>query len=125
MKLRTIVLYNAVGDVRRVAFHDGLNVVTGDPRTGKSALLDIVEFCLGRNTLVMPVGPITETVVWYALIVDLPTTRAFVARPMPHDGRASTSRAMLEFGTDLEPLAFEDLTANADSETVREQLGRM
>lgn len=125
MKLRTIALYNGAGMMRTINFHDGLNVVTGDSATGKSALLDIVEYCLGRNTLVMPVGPITETVAWYTLTVDLPTTRAFIARPAPQEGRASTSRAMLEFGANLGPPPFEDLAPNADSGVVREQLGRM
>jgi hypothetical protein len=125
MKLRAVHLYNAAGDIRVVTFHNGLNIITGDSATGKSALLDIVEFCLGRNTLVMPVGPITESVVWYGLLLDLPTTRAFVARPAPRAGQASTSRAMLEFGVDIEAIPLADLRPNADSETVREELGRM
>jgi DNA repair ATPase RecN len=60
MQLLAIVLYNATGDRQVVEFKPGaLNVVTGSPGTGKSALLDIVEFCLGRSTVTMPVGPIT------------------------------------------------------------------
>jgi hypothetical protein len=74
----------------------------------------------------MPVGPITETVAWYAVMVMLPGGgRAFVARPRPRQGAASSQRAMLELGTDLEIPDAEALQVNADADTVREQLGRL
>ncbi|MGW3811551.1 DUF3732 domain-containing protein [Micromonospora sp. NPDC005113] len=126
MNLLAIVLYNPVGHQRVVQFNPGeLNIVTGWSATGKSSLLEITEFCLGRDQVTMPVGPITDAVAWYAVLVQLPTTRAFVARPAPRAGRTSTQRAMLEFGADLQPLDFADLTVNVDSATVRHQLGRL
>lgn len=126
MQIRAVVLYNRTGARRVVEFEPGgLNVVTGVSATGKSALLDIVEFCLGRDTLVMPVGPITLTVAWYALIVEHGGTRAFIARPAPREGAASTQRAMVEVGAHLEPLAFEQLEVNADTGAIRDQLGRL
>lgn len=125
MQLLAIILYNAEGDRRIVEFRPGaLNVVTGVSATGKSALLDIVEFCLGRSTITMPVGPITQTVAWYAVLLQLPGGRAFVARPAAQPGAASSQRAMLEIGAELEALPFEDLEINADADTVRDQLGR-
>ncbi len=125
MQLLAIILYSTTGDLRVLKFTTGaLNVVTGESKTGKSALLDIVEYCLGRDTMQMPVGPITSTVSWYAALFELDGGRAFVARPAPQAGKASTQRAMLEFGADLEPLDFADLVVNADSNAVREQLGR-
>ena len=125
MNLLSIILYGTNGEQRIVEFRPGeLNIVTGWSRTGKSALLDIIEFCLGRDTLTMPFGPITDTVAWYAVVVQLPTTRAFVARPAPAAGRASTQQAMLEIGAQIEPLDFESLRVNTDSDAVREQLGR-
>jgi hypothetical protein len=121
MQILAIVLYNATGDQRVVEFKPGkLNIVTGNPATGKSALLDIIDYCLGRSTVTMPVGPITKTVAWYGLLVQLPGGRAFVARPAPKRGAASSSRAMIEIGgTDLEPLPFDRLEANSDADTVR------
>jgi len=126
MQILAIVLYNAAGDQRVVEFKPGkLNIVTGNPASGKSALLDIVDFCLGRSTVTMPVGPITKTVVWYGLLIQLSGGRAFVARPAPRPGAASSSRAMLEIGgADLGPLPFERLEANSDADTVRDDLGR-
>lgn len=126
MQLLAIILYNYHGRRRVLNFVPGaLNIVTGESKTGKSALLDIVEYCLGRDTMQMPVGPITSTVAWYAALFTLDGGgRAFVARPAPRQGRASTQRAMLRFGADLEPLDYSDLEVNADSDAVREQLSR-
>ncbi|WP_435113699.1 DUF3732 domain-containing protein [Nocardiopsis synnemataformans] len=125
MQLLTIILYSKTGDRQTLDFNPGaLNIVTGESKTGKSALLDIVEYCLGRDTLQMPIGPITSTVSWYAALFQLGSGRAFVARPAPQAGRASTQRAMLAFGANLTSFNYEDLEANSDSDAVREQLGR-
>lgn len=126
MQLLAIILYGQGGERRVVRLQPGeLNVITGISATGKSTLLQIVEFCLGRDTVVIPVGPITDAVVWYALLIQLPTTRVFVARPAPAAGRASMSQAMLEIGANLDPLELGDLKVNSDSRAVREQLSRM
>jgi hypothetical protein len=126
MQLLAIILYNHAGERRVVDFRPGeLNVVTGVSKTGKSALLDIFEYCLGRSTITMPVGPITQTVAWYAVLLQMPGGGlAFVARPAATPGAASQQRAMLELGADLVPPAFEDLEVNADARSVREILGR-
>lgn len=127
MQILSLAVYNIEGARRDIAFRPGrLNIITGESKTGKSALLDIVEYCLGRDTIMMPIGPITSTVVWYAALFQLPSGgRAFVARPAPRAGAASTQLAMLEIGSDLELLPFESLTANSDTRSLREQLGRL
>lgn len=125
MQLLAIVLYHADGRTRRVDFEAGsLNVVTGESQTGKSALLTIVEYCLGRSTMLVPVGPISDTVAWYTALWQLDDGRAFVARPAPARGKISTSLAMLEFGTDLDAPPLDALKVNIESRALREQLGR-
>jgi len=125
MQLLAIILYSAAGEQRIIRFRPGaLNIVTGISATGKSALLDIIDFCLGRSTLTMAVGPISDRVEWYAVIVQLPNGQAFIARPAARRGAASTQLAMLELGNDLAPIPFERLETNADIRSVREQLGR-
>jgi hypothetical protein len=81
MNLLAIILYNGLGEGRVVRFRPGrLNVVTGESQRGKSALLDIVEFFLGRARVTMPIGPITESVAWYAVLLQLPNGQVFIAR---------------------------------------------
>lgn len=127
MQLLALILYAGDGRERHVEFSPGqLNVVTGESQTGKSALLTIVEFCQGRGSMRVPAGPISGTVAWYGALWQLEDgARAFVARPAPAVGRASTQQAMLEFGgPGLEPVPFERLVVNTDTAALREQLGR-
>jgi hypothetical protein len=52
VQLLSVILYNAQGAIRRVDFRPGrLNIVTGESRTGKGALLTIVDYCLGRKSI--------------------------------------------------------------------------
>jgi uncharacterized protein DUF3732 len=127
VQLLAIVLYSLWGDRRVVPLLPGqLNVITGHSKTGKSSLIDIVEFCLGRSTVTMAVGPITDTTSWYAVLLQLPNgVRAFVARPAPRSGAASTQQAMLEVASNLEPLEFAALQVNADAGSIRGQLGAL
>lgn len=125
MQLLSLILYHADGRTRPVDFRPGqLNIVTGESRTGKGALLTIVDYCLGRDSMQVPAGPITDTVAWYATLWQLESGQVFVARPAPATGRATTQQAMLEFGTDLQPPACHELRVNTDSRTLRTQIGR-
>lgn len=127
VQLLALILYNADGRTRRLDFAPGeLNIVTGESGTGKSALLTIVEYCLGRGTNLVPVGPISDTVEWYAALwqLDDAGARAFTARPKPTGHNASTTLAMLEFGNNLEPPHYDGLRSNTDTRQLRQQLGR-
>lgn len=126
MQLLEIVLYRGDGRQRSVAFSPGqLNIVTGESQTGKSALLTIVDYCLGRDEFRVPAGPINDTVIWYATIWQLDgSARAFVARPKPAAGKRSSTQAMVEFGgAELTAPPLSDLVANVDTRSLREQLG--
>ena len=130
MQLLALALYARDGRRRDVRFAPGqLNIITGESKTGKSALLTITEFCLGRDQYLIPAGPIADRTAWYASLWQLSDDpagpRAFVARPAPKPGRGSTQRAMLEFGGPaLELLDRDQLIENADSDAIRRQLGR-
>jgi hypothetical protein len=65
MQICDIVLYSRTGERRILPLRvGGVNIITGESRTGKSALIDIVDYCLGRNPCNIPVGPIRDTVAW-------------------------------------------------------------
>ena len=46
MRLLSLVLFDHQGRSRVINFQRGLNVITGSSATGKSALLEMVEYCL-------------------------------------------------------------------------------
>ncbi|MEU9206577.1 DUF3732 domain-containing protein [Streptomyces sp. NPDC048415] len=98
-------------------------MVTGESATGKSTLLGIFEYCLGRDRVDLPVGPVTETVAWYAALFQLDGGRAFVARPAPRPGKKTRDQAMMRLGPDQEILEADELRPEIDVRTLRKQLG--
>jgi len=128
VQLLKIALFHDDGRMKVMDFQPGrLNVVLGDSRTGKSALLDIVDYCLGRDETPMPPGIIVKTVAWFGTLWQLDDGsggRAFVGRPAIARGKASSSLAMIEFGAEALDLPTRNqLRVNTDSDGVREQLG--
>ncbi len=105
MQLRSVALYHRDGNhVREVEFRPGqLNVVTGVSETGKSALIEIVDYCLGKDRHTVFQGPITETVAWYGLRLLIAGQPVFVARKAPDPNRQTSEEALLLLGTDEAP----------------------
>lgn len=119
MKIKAIILYNRSGDQRRLDFHtSGLNVITGSSSTGKSALSEIVEYCMGRSSFNIPEGVIRDSVSWYAIIFDFEDQEVLVAKPAPPENQSSCSKAMVRRGVGLKSPEFDELGCNSDDDTV-------
>jgi hypothetical protein len=121
MQLVSVGIFSNDGKRRDVNFKVGeLNILTGKSKTGKSAILDIVDFCLGRDSFTIAAG-IARNVSWYYLIVEIGLERILLCRPNPKG--ASTNRAMIKIGDlTLEPPEFDQLDINADTDVVRDAL---
>lgn len=126
MKIRSIHIYSHDGQRRDLRFKvDGLNVITGRSSTGKSALSDIIEYCMGRSTFNVPEGVIRDKVAWFAVIYQFEKEQVLVAKPTPLRGGASCSTAMLRRGVQLEAPDFMDLAVNTDDDSIVELLSRL
>lgn len=126
MQLLQVVLYHDDGRTKSLDFRPGaLNVVVGNKRTGKSALLDIVDYCVGRDDAAVFPGIFGRVVPWVGTLWQLEDgNRAYVARPRAAHGKSSSTQAMLLFGgADMEPIPFEELTVNVGSSQLRARLG--
>src|SRR6185295_20356768 len=99
MKIRSIHIYSHDGQRRDLRFKvDGLNVITGRSSTGKSALSEIIEYCMGRSTFNVPEGIIRDKVAWFAAIYQFEQEQVLVAKPTPSAGHSSGSTAMVRRG---------------------------
>lgn len=58
--LKNIILIGNDKEIRELEFSQGLNIITGDSKTGKSALIEIVDFCLFSKRSTVPVGRVTN-----------------------------------------------------------------
>lgn len=122
MQILAVSVYSHDGKRRDLRLKPGrLNILTGRSKTGKSAVLDLIEFCLGRDEVTLPLGVISETVSWYATLVQIGDARLVLARPNPET--ATTRRAMMSVGDSrLDLPDYSALRVNADTTVLREQL---
>jgi Protein of unknown function (DUF3732) len=97
MQIKNIVLYSHSGKSRILDFDLGsVNIVTGASKRGKSALIDIIEYCFGSNECRIAEGIIRRTVKWFGIRLQLPNGQIFIARENPPIDQKSTNRAYIK-----------------------------
>lgn len=89
--IRAVVIYSHDGRQRVVPFDPGcVNIISGDSRTGKSAILGIIDYCFGAKEIDVPEGKVRRNVAWFGLLLETGRGQAFVARQLPAgDGKSS------------------------------------
>ncbi|MDD6507485.1 MAG: DUF3732 domain-containing protein, partial [Prevotellaceae bacterium] len=71
-------------------FHpDKVNVITGDSSTGKSSILQIIDYCLLSENSRIVEDVINENVSWYGLVFNINGKDYALARKAPKDGVSS------------------------------------
>jgi hypothetical protein len=78
--IKSIFLFASDGDYRVVNFHAGLNIITGDSKTGKTAILEIIDYCFCSSTSSIPKGVITDFTEIYCLILSVQEKYLVIAR---------------------------------------------
>ena len=66
--------------VHAVSFSSGVNIVTGKSSTGKSALIEIFDYCFGSSDFTVPEGIITACAEIYFTIVNVNENNLILAR---------------------------------------------
>lgn len=91
MQIKNIVLYNEQGEQRVLPFRtNSLNIITGASKSGKSALIKIVDYCLGAKECSIYTGVIRESVEWFGLHLEVKGEEYFIARKRPDAGKKSS-----------------------------------
>jgi hypothetical protein len=66
--------------VHQVSFKPGLNIITGKSSKGKSAILDIFDYCLGSSEDTIPEGVITDRAKYFFTVLRFPTISVVAGR---------------------------------------------
>ena len=66
--MKAIALLGKDATKRVVQLQQGVNIITGDSKTGKSALVEIIDYCLCATHCSVPKGIITEYTSIYSLL---------------------------------------------------------
>ncbi len=92
MQIKSLIFYNKKGDKRILPLETGkVNIITGESKTGKTAIIDIVNYCLGSEQCNVSEGIIRQTVEWFAILLHYENEEVFIARQNPNRlGQSST-----------------------------------
>jgi hypothetical protein len=124
LQIVKIVLYNKQGLTRELDFVAGrLNIITGASKTGKSAIVDIVDYCTGRSECLVADGKIREYVAWYAVLFQLGDGQILVARRNPAAGERTHADVYLERGTSIAIPSMDRLVKNTTVNALEKFLG--
>lgn len=113
-QLRKLILWpRGPGEPRVVEFEPGIvNVISGASKTGKSAVIPIIDYCLGSDKCAIPVGVIRENCGWFGVLIDTLEGQKLLARREPGDQQTTSDMVLIE-GTIVEiPQTIADKTTN-------------
>jgi DNA repair ATPase RecN len=120
-----IVLYSLNGKPRTISFELGkVNIITGASKTGKTALIDVIDYCLGSDECHVAQGPMRRAVSWYGIRLQLDVGQLFIARRVPKPAEKTTSEIYIEFGADIPLPTHADLISNTSFPAFRQTLAR-
>lgn len=103
IQIRAVVIYSHDGRHRVVPFEPGrVNIISGDSRTGKSAILGIIDYCFGAKEIDVPEGKVRRNVAWFALLLQTPRGQAFVARQLPTGDGKSNEAVYVQTDTEID-----------------------
>ena len=124
MQLLDIVLFSHHGQRRVLRLRPGaVNVITGASKTGKSALIHIVDYCFGSDECRVPEGIIRRAVSWFGVRLQLAGGQAFVARRCP-GRKASSEECFISVGAPVEIPVARALRQTTNTEGLKAQLTR-
>lgn len=92
MQIQNIILYKDAEHNRVLTFETGkVNIITGESKSGKTAIINIVDYCLGSKDCKIADGVIRDNVQWFAITVVFNNDEQYViARLNPNVRNANT-----------------------------------
>jgi len=129
MQILKIVLYHQDGvRTREISFNPGrVNIITGNSNTGKSTLIEIIEYCLGNRDFNIPLTrAVADNVACYGVLYQMEDRQIFVAKKVPQPiGRKSNSSLYFVEGDTLSIPELSAIQENSTDDELRTYLGRL
>lgn len=124
MQIKSLVFYNKKGDKRILSFNVGkVNIITGESKTGKTAIIDVVNYCLGSEDCRISEGVIRDTVEWFGILLQNGKEEVFIARQNPNSlGQSSTQFIHFSNADKIGIPEISELQNNSDISTLKDFL---
>jgi hypothetical protein len=91
-----------------------LNVITGASKTGKSAVIPIIDYCLGSERCAVPVTTIRDACSWFGVVIATSEGEKLLARREPGNQQSTGDMFLLESTTIEIPRAVPGKNTSAD-----------
>jgi len=122
-QIHDIVLFGHNRQKRVLSLNPGrLNIITGASKTGKTALISILEYCFGSTDCDIPEGIIRRTVDWVGVRIQLTEGQAFIARRLPAGGHSVSTSVFYAVGREIGIPDHGDLAQTTNAETLKKIL---
>jgi hypothetical protein len=119
LQIAKLVLYSTKGKIRELSLRiGGLNILTGASKTGKSAIIDIIDYCTGRSECYVADGVIRKHVAWYGIVFDQGDGQILIARRNPGPAEKTSPDIYLERGNNITLPVLDALHKNTTVEAV-------
>ncbi|WP_081812905.1 MULTISPECIES: DUF3732 domain-containing protein [unclassified Hyphomonas] len=113
MIISSLTIYSFDGESRTIRFREsGLNIITGKSKTGKSSIIDIIDYCLGRGECYIADGVIRQFVSWFGLHLKNGSDQIFIARRNPPRNRTTDPDVFIRRGVIDDIPNYPDLRSN-------------
>ncbi|WP_417783492.1 DUF3732 domain-containing protein [Terasakiella pusilla] len=106
-QINEIGVIDKLGNKHPVKFQKGLNVVTGKSSTGKSALIEIYDYCFGSDENTIPKGVITTNAAIYYIALSINDQDLVIARDPELHGKGFFRRLDVFNSNDIHQDYFE------------------
>ncbi|MFD1298535.1 DUF3732 domain-containing protein [Lysobacter gummosus] len=100
-----------------------VNVITGASKTGKSAVIPIIDYCLASRHCAIPVGVIREKCGWFGVLVETAEGQKLFARKEPGTQQSTSEMFVIEASSVEVPQVITD--GNSTDAAVRALLDRL
>lgn len=123
IQILAIVAYSHDGRCRTIRMEPGrVNIISGDSRTGKSALLGVIDYCFGASECDVPEGKVRRNVSWFGLLLQTERGQAFVARQVPAGDAKASEAVYVKTDSQLATPAHAELRQTTNREGLRSLL---
>jgi len=107
LKIKQIALYPKNSELKpRIVKFDlkKVNVITGYSQRGKSAIIQIIDYCLGSSECNIPIGKIRDMASMVAIDISLDKVDMFIVRELPDMGsKTNVYYEVYEKGNEINP----------------------
>lgn len=109
---------------REIEFHLGqVNVISGASKTGKSAVIPIIDYCLCASKCAIPVGVIRDACAWFGVLVATVEGEKLFARREPGNQKQTGDMFVLE--AEMVAIPSGEIIKNSTTEQAKAILNRL